>query len=368
MVTFWIVAGVLTLGIAALILKPLLRKTASRSVEVNPDIAIYRSQLKELERDAAAGAIGEDEVRTARAEISRRLLAANDEAMMSSSGVSSRQRIAIALLVCLVTPALATLVYLQKGSPDYAATPYTDHNGEAQLWAQYGMAYMNAEQFGEAVEAFQQAIELSDPDAGLYEMLGEAIVMANDRVISGRAIAAFRKALELDPQRERSRYIIAEDTYRGGDRETGVRAFIDLLEETRDPGLQAFLKERIESAITEIKAELSGDPAAARPEFEAPSRPLSGVSEAQSAQINQMVEQLAARLKTEPDNIEGWLRLIRSYTVLQEMEKAREALQTATLIFLTRREDLNRILTLTEELGLTSGPELPEGVKDIEVP
>lgn len=363
---FWVAAGVMTLGIAALIVRPLLRKSDSGPAADNPDIAIYRSQLKELDRDVAAGAIGEIEAKTARAEISRRLLGASEEAMTSSSVLSSRHRIAVVLVVCLVMPALSVFVYMQKGNPNYVAAPYTGSGGEAKLWAQYGSAYMQSGQFEDAESAYLQAVELSGSDAALFEKLGEAIIMADDGSISNRAVLAFKKAMELDPQRERAGYIMAEWAWQRGDRETAVRKFIDLLEATKDESFQTFLKERIEDAIEEMKDELSGNPAAQRPDPQASQGPMAGMSESQNAQINQMVERLATRLESEPDDIEGWLRLIRSYTVLQNLDKAQEALQTATFTFLTQPENLQRILGLAEELELTRGPELPEAARALE--
>ena len=41
--------------------------------------------------------------------------------------------------------------------------------------------------------------------------------------------------------------------------------------------------------------------------------------------INAMVERLAARLEQQPDDVEGWTRLGRSYGVLNQPAKAREA-------------------------------------------
>jgi cytochrome c-type biogenesis protein CcmH len=41
--------------------------------------------------------------------------------------------------------------------------------------------------------------------------------------------------------------------------------------------------------------------------------------------INAMVERLAARLEQQPDDVEGWTRLGRSYTVLNQPAKARDA-------------------------------------------
>ena len=51
--------------------------------------------------------------------------------------------------------------------------------------------------------------------------------------------------------------------------------------------------------------------------------------EEQKIKINQMVEQLANRLTKEKEDLEGWVRLFRSYKVLKENEKALNALRTA---------------------------------------
>src|SRR6185312_11945925 len=51
--------------------------------------------------------------------------------------------------------------------------------------------------------------------------------------------------------------------------------------------------------------------------------------EEQKQFIQTMVAGLAERLKANPDDIEGWQRLARSYTVLGQPDKAREALASA---------------------------------------
>jgi cytochrome c-type biogenesis protein CcmH len=47
--------------------------------------------------------------------------------------------------------------------------------------------------------------------------------------------------------------------------------------------------------------------------------------EQREAMIRSMVERLAARLETTPDDRDGWLRLARAYEVLGEADKAKEA-------------------------------------------
>jgi cytochrome c-type biogenesis protein CcmH len=86
-------------------------------------------------------------------------------------------------------------------------------------------------------------------------------------------------------------------------------------------------------------------PAAAAPAAEAPAGD-------QSAMIRGMVGKLAGRLKENPADRDGWLMLIRSYSVLKDMDKAKEAAADARKQFASDAEALEKIETLSRELGL----------------
>ncbi|HUG22320.1 tetratricopeptide repeat protein [Piscinibacter sp.] len=73
--------------------------------------------------------------------------------------------------------------------------------------------------------------------------------------------------------------------------------------------------------------QLSADAAATR--AAAPASPRDAVARAQTEQIAAMVERLAERLKTQPDDPAGWQMLARSYTVLGRHAQAVEAYRAA---------------------------------------
>ena len=75
--TLWIVFAVMTAAAVLAVLWPLGRNPAFAAG--GSDRAVYRDQLAEIDRDRAAGLIGEVEADSARVEISRRLLAAAAE-------------------------------------------------------------------------------------------------------------------------------------------------------------------------------------------------------------------------------------------------------------------------------------------------
>ena len=67
----------------------------------------------------------------------------------------------------------------------------------------------------------------------------------------------------------------------------------------------------------------------------------------QKIRINQMVEQLASRLTKNKNNLDGWIKLYKSYKVLNYQDKAINALRTATKI---SPENLNLKQILLKEL------------------
>jgi cytochrome c-type biogenesis protein CcmH len=77
-------------------------------------------------------------------------------------------------------------------------------------------------------------------------------------------------------------------------------------------------------------------------------------AEQQQAMIRGMVNGLADRLKKEPRDEEGWLRLLRSRTVLGEQQAARESLALALAAFADDASATGRISAMAKELGLVN--------------
>ena len=67
--------------------------------------------------------------------------------------------------------------------------------------------------------------------------------------------------------------------------------------------------------------------------------------------IRGMVERLASRLKENGADLDGWLRLIRSYAVLNETGKAQEAAASARKQFASDPEALKKIDAIAGDAG-----------------
>lgn len=73
------------------------------------------------------------------------------------------------------------------------------------------------------------------------------------------------------------------------------------------------------------------------------------------AMIRGMVDGLAGRLKENPDNFEGWMRLIRAYVVLDQRDKAEDALREGLQAFPAGGDEGKQLLALGRELGIDGG-------------
>ena len=70
------------------------------------------------------------------------------------------------------------------------------------------------------------------------------------------------------------------------------------------------------------------------------------------AMIRGMVERLAARLKQNGGDVDGWLRLVRAYMVMGDRDKARGALAEARQAVANDAERLRQLNDGLKDLGL----------------
>jgi cytochrome c-type biogenesis protein CcmH len=68
--------------------------------------------------------------------------------------------------------------------------------------------------------------------------------------------------------------------------------------------------------------------------------------------IRNMVDGLASRLERSPRDADGWIRLIRSRTVLGEGDLAKQALARSLAVFADDAPQRDRIAAAAQELGV----------------
>ncbi len=387
-VEFWLLAGGLTLVVLLLLLAPLLRRPGKALARAEYDLAIYRDQMRELEEEIAQGLMDEEAAGRARNEIAHRILAADEARRKAREQLegSGRGTVFVSIVAALLVPAVALAVYVQKGQPGRPDMPLeqrlanaAQNNDLAALikraemklrqkpddlrgWLAIAPAYERLGQMDKAVEAWRRAISLSEkPSAALYNAYGEALVRASGGKLTKTAVRAFRQAQKLEPGDPMSRYYLAMADLQAGRKKQALTALKRLLADLPPdvPARATIAKQVAElSAQPGRKAPDSQGAVAAGPSPEAVRERMQAMRNAspedRMAMIRNMVEGLDARLRNNPEDLAGWLRLIRARKVLGETDKARDALTRARQAFSGNADALKRIDSLAAQLGLSS--------------
>ena len=216
----------------------------------------------------------------------------------------------------------------------------------AGAWQELGFAYFELGRFAEAATAYGRATEADPKSAVLWSSLGEALVMASERdPMPPQAREAFHNALALDPEDPRARYFVAVERDLAGDHRGAIADWLALLGETpAGAPWEADLRRTIEQVgkINDIPVEERIAAAVElRPAVQPAMSAIPGPTQeqlaaaaslrpaAQQDMAEGMVDRLAARLKSEPTNVDGWIMLMRSYQMLGREADARGALRTA---------------------------------------
>ncbi|XHS00020.1 hypothetical protein ACFB49_16160 [Sphingomonas sp. DBB INV C78] len=242
-----------------------------------------------------------------------------------------------------------------------------ENPADGEGWRMLGWAYYRTERFPDAVRAYRKATEVDPKDANGWSALGEAIVLSSPTAaVPADAEAAFRKALAIDASDPRARYFLGVKKDLAGDHQGAINDWIALLKDTppeapweanvRQTILQSASQNKIDIAgrMPEPKAPASSAATAAIP---GPTREdMTAASSLppgqQDEMVRGMVDGLAAKLKADPKNADGWLRLMRSYMVLGDQKAAGKALADARTAFNGDEATLTRIGDGARQLGI----------------
>ncbi len=333
MITFAVAATVLALLVLLAVVLPLMRGGASAPDRETFDRAVYRDQMRELERDAARGMIAPAEAAAARLEIQRRLLS---RACSATAIAQTGRNPALAIVLILLAASGAGFVYLGTGAPGLPAMPFAQRTpdpevvelrramlelerrlaaepGDAQAWLLLARTHAALGQWPRADHAYGRALALMPATPDLVAAALEASVLAADGIVSQPAAEGLARVLAEDPDNPIARFYLALADVQAGRYQAAIAAWQALAADLPDGiPIRAEIARRTAAA-----ARAAGIPAPPLPPAAEPPGP-----EARAEMIRGMVERLAARLEAEPDDAEGWQRLGRAYVVMGEREKA----------------------------------------------
>lgn len=405
--TFWIVAIALCLCVTALMVLALRRPDADAAGEASlADIQIYRDQLRELDLDLARGVLSESEADSARVEISRRLLAADNmvsrkaDTQSASSGLT---RVATALIGAFIIGASASL-YALLGAPGYPDLPLKQRiqaaeearairPSQTEAEAEVPMREVQAsEEFRALVQQLREtvkdrpddlqgqtllmqnetrlgnfiaaytaqarilALKSEDAVAEDWATYAELLIIAAGGYVSPEAEQALIRALSLDPANSLARYYSGLMFLQGGRPDLGFKFWSALLaDSTLDDPWTAPIRAQIDdiAQVAGVRYRSPEFPASSGPSVEDISAAQDLTAEERDQMIRSMVNGLAERLATNGGSASEWARLITALGVLGEIDRATSILAEARDVFANEETALAIIEDAAVNAGLS---------------
>jgi cytochrome c-type biogenesis protein CcmH len=397
---FWIFVAGMTAAAVVAVVWPLVRQV--KDARSGNDVDVYRDQLDEIERDLKFGLIGAAEAEAARIEVSRRLIAAaemagmmtlvQDDAAMRRRGRSSRKKpqrrrveekkpsrrfhVVVGAVAVMLISVGTFFVYLKVGSPNLPGQPIAARVDAAQrknpsiaqlaaleartsqapddgkAWEAIAPIYAQVGRYGDAVTARRNALRLLDKTAEREADLGEALVTAANGIVTDEAKEAFDRAFRLDGANVSARFYIGLAAEQDGRKDEAARVWSKLLADSPPgapwrPLVQTALA-RVEPAASLVRKPGPNDPAVANT-----------APEQREKMIRGMVDRLAARLRHDGSDVDGWIQLVRAYVVLDERENASAALADARRTLAGEPDKLRRIDEEAKRLGVIGSSTKP---------
>ncbi|MBT4888910.1 MAG: c-type cytochrome biogenesis protein CcmI [Rhodospirillales bacterium] len=372
--TLWIIMIALAICTAAIMALPMyLRRGDTQITRQAYDIAVYKDQLAEVERDLKRNTITVSEAENIRYEIQQRVLATqNDEAGKSGEIVTKPSFFILAIVV--IIPIFSAALYLDMGSPDTPDYPHAERN-DTQAPQPHNADNSDAPDMDEVIATLQERLKQSPDDIEgwsmlarslmvvdrydeaaqtykkIYEMTGdimdkseyaEAALMANNSVFTPVILTIFHEISKADPLDPRARFYIGMEALQSGNVQAALQIWIDLLYISPPDApwfstVEAQINQAANDAdidpntikpsqkILDIAGQLGTGQTEPGPTAEDVENAQSMTSSEQDEMIRSMVQGLADKLAENPNDPEGWMRLIKAYEVLGEVDKAAQA-------------------------------------------
>ncbi|WP_432417083.1 c-type cytochrome biogenesis protein CcmI [Rhizobium leguminosarum] len=385
---FWILVAALTAALAVILLYPLLRGAKAADNIRAGEAAVYRDQLRELDRDLDGGLITPEEADYARAEIGRRLIAVSAEEPAETPKPARHHRFTEAF-VLLVLPVLGLCLYLTTGRPDLPSQPLearlenpgndvavlitkaerhlAEKPDDGKGWDVLAPIYFRTMRVNDAQVAYRNAIRLLGPSPVRLDGLAETLMAVSDGVVTEEARQVLEQSLTLEADNPRARFYIALSMEQAGRPDEARQAFEALAKQSpsdapwlplvnqhiaMNGGAPAGANQAAPGAGSAAPGANPATPGNPTQQDVAAAENMSAVDRQQM--IRGMVESLDAKLSEDPNNFEGWVRLVRSYAVLNDKDRAAGALKRGLAAFPPPGEEGRQLLALARELGIAT--------------
>ncbi len=344
---------------------------SAEATNYSHELEVYKDQLREVENDLKQGMLTKAEVEAARLEISRRMLACVDglekasgkktSAKMTSqkekSGSSKKHKPAqkaenkgrfdglqekwdglgenhkTSLLASVIgVSVLALGLYGGLGSPGDADQPYAKRFAkkvaaplvkkavdltahleknpkDGKSWEKLAAVYMSKNSFHKAAFSFRQAMKYLGENTSRLTGFAEATIMLNKGKVTEPAVAAYQRALKLDPELVEPRVRLAMGMEQRGDVANAVKGYRDIIRRSsKNAPWMPFIEKRL--------AKLTG-------------KPVKRKLTAEDQKIIALIGKVEESLKKNPDAGRGWDVIAPVYLSRGDYKKSINAFQKA---------------------------------------
>lgn len=407
---FWIISVVLACAVLAILLMPLRRVTAEEDDPSVYDIAVYRDQLAEVDRDLARGVITDEVAERTRLEVSRRILEADKSADQAHLARAPRlASLGLALVAVFFVIGGSLWLYWIMGAPGYgdqplearlaasqelrdsrpdqvaaeaaagalAPPPVTPDADYAELMTRLratlserpndlrGFELLaqneaNLGNFSAAHQAKARVILLKGETASAtdYADLADMLVLAAGGYVSPEAEDAIGEAIARDPANGPARYYQGLLFFQTGRPDLAFGIWRRLLNASApDAPWVPAIRAQIEEAAFRAGEVYELPPEVAVPALRGPSREDMDAAAEMSLEdrmgmIEGMVEGLSARLASQGGRPDEWAQLITALGVLGQTDRASAIYQESLVVFAASPGALDTLRAAAEQAGI----------------
>lgn len=392
----WISFSLLAAAVATLLMRA---PASSPDGEHNPDFAVYRDQLTELETETASGIIDVEQAAQARTEIARRMLkqsaAATKLKASAKAGRPNADRFLLAAAAAV--PLLSIALYLAVGSPSLPGRPLADRLAaplnpavpadmiakvEARLrempddgqgWAVIAPVYLTQGRAAESADAFARAIALVGETPDRLAGLAKAHLVLGNGIVDEPAYKAFSRLLALEPNRVEAEFWLGVYEEQNGRPDAASAIYAKLLAAApADAPWRKSVEERLTAVTTKTGSSPAQPPTApgmsppvlssatgADPgkgpspaEFVAAAQKLA--PEMRNLMIGRMIAKATDAVARNPMDVAAWSRIVTGHQALGKTAEAATTLKQAREALTSDATAMTELDALAKSLGLTS--------------
>src|SRR5260221_8646554 len=222
---FWLIAFALLAATMAVLVVPLLRRSAGVGAPADQSdaITVFRDHKRQIEADFTAGSITTAERDTALEDLTARFGHELAQQTPEPSASGDRPRLIAAFVLVACVPVAAGVLYFALGNP-VAMTPPPAASADSAIdnpqvvamveglakrlqanpedgegWVMLGRSYRAVGRFDAPVLAYAEAAKRLPASAPLYTDWAEAVAQTQGRSLAGQPTDLINRALALDP-------------------------------------------------------------------------------------------------------------------------------------------------------------------------